>query len=131
MSQSLSLACEKPKLARTKSCPPKGNNVHRLLPFELFLREIWLDDRTKNYMRVTGAKASTAKHRISGKHPPDYAEIAAILRSEHGFKLLKHIMGDARPQWFSGFERAKNIGDLRRRLAAEQRRLAQLEMEIE
>ena len=131
MGQNLSRFCESPKSTRPKSYPSKGNDVRHVLPFELFLREIWPQDRTKNYMRITGTKVSTAKHRVSGKFPPDYAEIAAILRSEHGFQLLKHIMGDARPQWFSGVERARNIGAMRRQLAEQQRKLAQFEMEIE
>ena len=105
--------------------------MHQILPFELFLREIWPQDRTKNYMRLTGAAQRTAKRRLSGKHPPDYAEIAAILRSEYGFHLLQHIMGDARPKWFSGIERARSIGELRRRVAEQQRQLAQFEMAIE
>ena len=114
-----------------KCCPPKGNKLRQLLPFELFLRELWPEDRTKNYMRLTGAKVRTAKHRIEGKHPPDYAEIAAILRSEHGFKFLQHIMGDARPSWFASVSKAKDIGALRRQLAEQQRRLTQMEMGLE
>lgn len=119
------------KTRREKSCPPKRNDVHHILPFELFLREIWPEDRTKNYMRLTGAKLKTAKNRVGGKFPPDYVEVVALLRSEHGFQFLKHIMGDARPRWFSGIERAKNLGDLRRRVAEQARQLAQMEMQIE
>lgn len=119
------------KSASVKSDPSKGHKIRKLLPFELFLREIWPEDRIKNYMRLTGAGFETAKRRTAGKHPPDYAEIAAILRSEHGFKFLQHIMGDARPSWFASVSKAKDIGALRRQLAEQQRRLTQMEMGLE
>jgi len=119
------------KPARGESVTSKGHDVRQILPFELFLRELWPQDRIKNYMRLTGAGLRTAKRRTAGKHPPDYAEIAAILRSEHGFKFLQHIMGDARPSWFASVTKAKDIGALRRSLAEQQRRISQIEMEIE
>lgn len=131
MGESLRAAVDFVKSTPEKTCTPKGSKLHRLLPFELFLREIWPEDRTKNYMRLTGAKLRTAKNRVGGHHPPDYEEIAAILRSEHGFKFLQHIMGDARPAWFASVTKAKDIGALRRQVAEQQRRLTQMEMGLE
>jgi hypothetical protein len=131
MGQTLSVVSENRELPRAKKCPPRGKNLRHILPFELFLREIWPEDRTKNYMRLTGAKLRTAKHRVSGKYQPDYEEVAAVLRSEHGYLLLKHIMGDARPEWFSRVERAKDLGALRRSVAEQQRKITQMELGIE
>src|SRR3569832_211156 len=119
------------KSAPGKSDQSTGQKIRKLLPFELFLRELWPEDRIKNYMRLTGAMFETAKRRTAGKHPPDYEEIAAILRSEHGFKFLQHIMGDARPSWFASVTKAKDIGALRRQVAEQQRRLTQMEMGLE
>lgn len=125
------------KVARTankrglQTCPSKGTNVHFILPFELFLRTIWPTDRAKKYMRLTGAKPSTTKHRVSGRRNPDYEEIIAIVRSEHGFEFIEHIMGDANPKWWRGVRKARGLGDMRRQLAEQQRRIAQLEMAID
>lgn len=132
MPQTVRLTGEIANSPRVKSGPSRGHKVHQILPFELLLREIWPQDRTKNYMRATGAAEKTAKRRVGGKHPPKgYEEIVALLRSEQGFRFLKRMMGDARPQWFAAVERAKHLGDIRRQQAMLQRRLAQLEMEIE
>jgi hypothetical protein len=122
-----------PQIAKTagvKVGPSKGQAVHHILPFEQFLREIWPTDRTKNYMRLTGAKMRTAKRRFAG-HTPDYQEVVAILRSEYGFAFMQYIMGEHRPQWWSSVSRAKHLGDLRRQVAEQQRKIAQLEMQIE
>lgn len=105
--------------------------MHHILPFELFLRTIWPHDRAKNYMRITHAKPSTTKHRIAGRRDPDYVEIAKILRSDHGFEFLQHVMGDANPKWWRGVQKARGLGDMRRQLAEQQRRIAQLELSIE
>ena len=117
-----------------KSGPSKGQKwpekVHRILPFELFLRQIWPQDRTKKYMHLTACAERTAKRRLSGADP-DYAEVVAMLRSEHGFEFLEHVMGDASPKWWKGVRKARGLGDMRRQLAEQQRRIAQLEMALD
>jgi hypothetical protein len=124
-------AVRKAKNTGAQKWTPKSTNVHKILPFELFLRTIWPVDRTKNYMRLTGAKLHTAKHRVAGNRDPDYAEVVAVLRSEHGFEFLQHVIGDATPKWWRGVQKARGLGDMRRQLAEQQRRIAQLEMAID
>lgn len=131
MSESSRAIARPSNKSRAQTCPPKGTNVRFILPFELFLRAIWPQDRTKNYMRLTGAKPSTAKHRVSGRRDPDYAEVVAVLRSEHGFDFLDHVMGDAAPKWWRNVRKARGLGDMRRQLAEQHRRIAQLEMAID
>ena len=131
MPQTLRASSETAKPQRAKFNLSKGGTLHHILPFERFLREIWPADRTKNYMRLTGAKQSTAKQRVRGKFAPDYSEIVAILRSDYGLDWIEHALGEHRPAWFSDFKRAKNIGETRKLQAQLQRRIAQLEMEIE
>lgn len=131
MPQTVRAADDTANSARAKICPPKGNSLHHILPFERFLREIWQTDRMKNYMRLTGAKPSTAKQRVRGKFAPDYSEIVMILRSQHGWEWIKHALGDDRPEWFASVERAKNISETRKAHATLSRRIAQLEMQVE
>lgn len=125
------------KVARTankrdaQTCDSTRANVHKILPFELFLREIWPHDRAKNYMRLTGAKSRATQYRLSGERDPLYQEVVAFLRSEHGFDLLRHVMGDAAPKWWRGVRKARSIGDLRRQQAELHRRLAQVEMALD
>lgn len=114
-----------------RKCPSKGTNVHHILPFERFLRAIWPHDRAKNYMRITGAKPSTAKHRISGRRDPDYAEIVALLRSEQGYAFLEYAMGDAGPAWWRGIRKTRSLAKMRRELDEQRRRIEQLELSID
>lgn len=113
-----------------RACPSKGTDVHQILPFELFLRTIWPHDHAKNYMRLTGAKLRTAKYRLAGRDP-DFAEVIAILRSEHGYQFLQHVMGDAHPKWWRGIQHARSLGALRREVAEHNKRIAQLELAID
>lgn len=130
MPQALRATADFSKTERAKVGTPKCQSVYQILPFELFLREIWPQDRTKNYMRLTGARARTAKRRLAGSNP-DYDEIVAILRSDYGIQFVEHVMGDARPSWFASVKRARNLGDLRKQHADLQRRIAQMEMGAE
>lgn len=122
---------EKAKAPGAKRCTSKCNTLHQILPFELFLRAVWPVDRTKNYMRLTGKSERAAKYQIAGDSQPSYTDIVAVLRSEHGFDFLQHVMGDARPKWWRGVQKARGLGDMRRQLAEQQRRIAQLEMQID
>lgn len=114
-----------------KRCTSKCNNLHSILPFELFLRTVWPSDRTKNYMRLTGKSERAAKYQLAGETQPSYSDIVAILRSEHGFDFLKHVMGEATPKWWKSVRKARGLGDMRRQLADQQRRIAQLEMALD
>lgn len=126
-----SAARKKSNSPGVRPCTSKSPNVHQFLPFELFLRTIWPHDRAKNYMRLTGTGARTAKYRLSGKRLPDYAEVVAIIRSEHGFEFIQHVMGAAAPKWWKSVRKARGLGDMRRQLADQQRRIAQLEMQLD
>lgn len=133
MPEALRVDVEASNKRQSRSCPPKGTSVHVILPFELFLRAIWPSDqhRRKKYMRLTGAKESTAKHRVSGKRNPSYEEIVAILRGDFGGDWIEHAMGDANPTWYRTMRRARNIGALRRQVAEQNKRLQQLELDVE
>ena len=82
-------------------------------------------------MRLTGVSTRTADYRVAGDRKPDYEEIVLVLRSEYGFDFLEHVMGDASPKWWKGVRKARGLGDLRRQLAEQQRRIAQLEMALD
>jgi len=122
---------EKAKTGGARSCTSKCNKLHQILPFELFLRAVWPSDQTKNYMRLTGKSERAAKYQIAGRTHPSYTDVVAVLRSEHGFDFLEHAMGDVSPKWWKAVRKARGLGDMRRQLADQQRRIAQLEMALD
>lgn len=130
MSRVESASVRKAKTPRAQLCPSKGTGVHQILPFELFLQAIWPTDRIKNIQRVTRKSVRAIKYQLAGR-PPGYEDIVAILRSDHGFELLEHVMGDHRPPWWRNVRKARGLGDMRRQLADQQRRIAQLEMAMD
>jgi len=114
-----------------RSCTSKGNNLHPVLPFELFLRAVWPTDTAKQASRITGRSLRAVKYQLAGQAHPRYEDIVAMLRSEHGFEFLQHVMGEARPKWWRGVQKARGLGDMRRQLQDQQRRIAQLEMALD
>ncbi|MEI9804145.1 MAG: hypothetical protein WDN48_06315 [Pseudolabrys sp.] len=130
MAEASAAARKSAKSPSAKLCTSKGKVLHQILPFELFLRTIWPHDRAKNYCRVTGKSLRTAKYKLAGG-VPDFEDAVAILRSEHGFDFLQHVMGEAKPKWWRGVIKARSLGDMRRQLSEQQRRIAQLELAID
>jgi hypothetical protein len=131
MSGQSSAAVRKAKQAGARPCTSKCNPLHQILPFELFLRAVWPTDSVKRIARVTGKSDRTIKYQLAGELPPSFTDAVAILRSEHGFEFLQHVMGDTKPKWWRGVQKARGLGDMRRQLAEQQRRIAQLEMAID
>jgi hypothetical protein len=120
----------KAKIPRAQPCPSKGTGVHQILPFELFLRAVWPSDRIKNIQKVTNRSERAIKYQLAGR-APGYEDIVKFLRSDYGFEFLEHVMGDAKPNWWSAVQKARGLGDMRRQLNEQQRRIAQLEMAVD
>lgn len=114
-----------------KSCTSKCNTLHHILPFELFLRAVWPSDTAKQASRVTGKSLRAIKYQLAGESHPSYADIVAIIRSEHGFAFLQHVIGEANPRWWRSVQRARSLGALRKEIAEHNKRIAQLELAIE
>lgn len=115
---------------RAKPCPPKGNNLHQILPFELFLRRIWPHDTPKLASKFTGKSIRQIKYQLAGQSP-SFTDAVAFLRSEHGFEFLQHVMGDAQPRWWREVNKARSLGAMRRQLEDQRRRIAQLELAVD
>lgn len=113
-----------------RSCTPKCTSVHSILPFELFLRAVWPVDTVKQVGRVTGKSLRAIKYQLAGRDPA-YHDIVAIIRSEHGYDFLQHVMGEANPKWWRTVQHARGIGALRKQVAEQSRRIAQLELAID
>lgn len=118
---------EKANQPRAKNCTPKCNTLHPILPFEQFLRAVWPVDTAKKASRITGKSLRMVKYQLAGSDPK-YRDIVAIIRSEYGYAFLQHVMGNADPAWWRGVQKAKSIGAIRRDVAEQNKRLAQLEL---
>lgn len=126
-----SVRAKKSNSPGAKSCTPKCNSLHQLLPFELFLRAVWPTDTAKQFGRVSGKSLRAIKYQLAGESHPSYADIVAIIRSEHGFAFLQHVIGEANPKWWRSVQRARSLGALRKQVAEQSRRIAQLELAID
>lgn len=113
-----------------KGCTQKGKVLHPILPFERWARSVWPIKPVANLRAVIQRSPRTCKYRLKGLDP-DFADVIALLRSEFGFSFLEYLMADAEPAWWRGFRRASGLAAMRKKLAEAQRRIAQLELELE
>ena len=88
--------------------------------------------KTSLELRVaTGASERMIRYWISNRYSLSADHLAALLRTEAGFAVLTELMGDARPTWWKRFKKSVALSMLRAEQAAQQKRLAQLEMEFD
>lgn len=105
--------------------------MHHILPFERWAHTAWPLKPSAQLHAITRKSARTIKYWLAGERAPSYDDLVAILRSEDGFSLLQHLMGEARPKWWRGIAKARSLGAMRRELDAQRRRIEQLELSID
>lgn len=62
---------------------------------EIFPRKTW-----SHLGRLIGTKERVSKHRLAGTREYSVEELASLLRSAHGRKVLAVLMGSAKPKWY-------------------------------
>lgn len=92
---------------------------------------MWPYKTPQNVKAVTGRSLRTVKYQLAGASDLKLSDAVALLRSEHGFSLLAYLMAGAEPFWWRGIIKARNLASTRKALADAQRRLAQMEMDLE
>ncbi len=130
MRESLRRAPRKANRPGAQSCTRKGTSVHYILPLERWARAVWPQKPVDNLKAITGRSVRTIKYQLRGR-PLSRDDIVALLRSEHGFSFLQYLMAGADPLWWKGIVRVRSVATLRRQIAEQQKRLAQLEFEID
>jgi hypothetical protein len=75
------------------------------------------------------ASEAVAKHRVACRRDFTPDEIAALLQGDHGFEVLKAMMGHARPAWWRALKRQHEIAALRRGQEEQRKLLERLERE--
>src|SRR5262245_49883737 len=113
-----------------QACTPKGTGVHHILPFERWAHSVWPEHHAKQLQRITQRKLRTIKYQLAGRDP-SYADIVAVLQSEHGFSFLQFAMADAKPTWWRGIAKARSLSTMRKQLDEQRRRIEQLELSLD
>lgn len=114
-----------------QSCTRKCTIVHQILPFERWARSIWPTKPVDVLRSLTRRSLRTCKYWIAGAREPSYADLTALLRSEAGFSLLQHLMGEAKPVWWRGVQKARSLSAMRKELDLQRRRIEQLELNLD
>lgn len=65
-----------------------------------FFKGLWPSATWKGLARSLGLSERTAKHRLARTRDFSADELAALIRSDHGFDVLAIIMADAAPAWW-------------------------------
>jgi hypothetical protein len=79
------------------------------------LRATFPQHARKALRRVLGLSDGGARKKLTGERNLSPAEIATLLRSDHGLEFLTVIMADARPRWWVQVQAAFKLGAMRRR----------------
>lgn len=131
MRESSAVRAEKANSGSARTCIRKCTPVHQILPFERWAHSVWPVKPASNLRAIMRRSLRTIRYQLSGKRKPDYDDVVALLRSEHGFSFLQHVMGDAHPPWWRGIAKVRSLATMRKQIDEQRRRIEQLELEIE
>lgn len=90
------------------------------------LRSIFPRKTAPHLAAVTGLNQRTCEYFLSRKTNLSADALMALIRSDHGLKVLEQMMGDAKPVWWSQFKQSIEREILQAQLAEVNKRLAAL-----
>jgi hypothetical protein len=93
-----------PVMARVRELLPQHKSAHHL--------SILLDEPLGNCQKL-----------LCGARTENAAQLAKLLRSSLGREVLFALMGDARPDWFSRYQKQLDLNAARKQLLESQRAL--------
>lgn len=81
------------------------------------MQAIWPLKCKDNLRFHTRASDRMIQYWLANKYSLSATDLANLLRSDEGFKILEALIGDAQPAWWAGFKRSVKRSELRRRQA--------------
>lgn len=90
---------------------PAENNSGKMLPdawFGAMCRKFWEFKAAAHLHFFTGRSDRTCRAWASGANDPDATTLAILLRSDHGYRVLKFIMQGSTATWWIVLQAAIN-----------------------
>jgi hypothetical protein len=97
--------------ARTCTIPTESGTINSAIAG--IIREIYASKTAETLAAWLKIAVRTAKHRLAGSREFTIDELAALIHSEHGFRVLSAIMAQAKrpPSWWSVCEPLMDLAD--------------------
>lgn len=114
-------------MGKASSCRRVGNKLPSMGEIISILREIWPSKTDQHYAHEVGISERMARYQLSNRYGISAPALVALLRSEHGLRILEEIMGDEKPRWWRRFRQQVDLSNTRAVLAQHQKKLQALE----
>jgi len=101
-------------------------------PFRLFqritaaIKELWPAKTTAHVAYFADVSERSVRFWLAGSTRMSVEHVAALLRTDDGYRILEAIMGDAEPEWWLTTKVAHELRQTRRAIAAQQKRIDKL-----
>lgn len=112
---------------RESHCSVSGKPLPLISVAMRVARSLWPTKTEQALAHVTQRSERMCRYWLAERYGLSADDLAALLRSEHGFQFLEQLMGDARPAWWAAFRNQVEISELRRRQEDVRARLEALE----
>lgn len=90
------------------------------------IKAAWPAKTAAHVSYLTGVSERAVKFWLAGETRMTLEHVAALLKTDEGYAILKAIMGDAKPEWWIDTMMAAELRDSRKIRRAEVRRTARL-----
>lgn len=91
------------------------------------VRTIFPHKTALNLANISGLQARSWEYFLYRKSSVSSNAIVALLHTDHGFHVLRALMGDARPAWWAALKQAAELEQIKAERDALNKRIADLE----
>lgn len=120
-----SIATEKSKRT-ADNCSSERTDVQWIVSVMAAARALWPVKTAQNLAHKTKVSERAAAFWLAGDRDMSLEAARLLLRSEDGYPFLVALMGDCDARWWQRVKLRYDSGKLRRDIAAQQKRLADL-----
>ncbi len=106
-----------------------GKNEERFAAFEKIvsiIKRAWPKKTAAHVSFLTGVSERAVQFWLAGETRMTLEHVAALLKTDEGYAILKAVMGDAKPEWWIDTMMAAELRESRKIQRAESRRSARL-----
>lgn len=90
------------------------------------IRRAWPRKTSSHIAYLTGVSERSVQFWLAGETRMSVENVAALLRTDAGFEILKAIMGEAKPKWWLNFQIVQSVRESKRAIAREMKRTEEL-----
>ncbi len=131
MSRNVATHARKPKSGHSQIRNPKPQKRNQISPVMQKVKSLLPQQKAAMHLNIlTDWPLSNCQKLLCGERHENAEQLATLLRSKFGKEVLFVVMGPAKPEWFSKYQKQLDVIDAHRQLKETAKKVDEIRAEV-